>query len=68
MGNSPEICRKHYAALIPENMHDTVEFAPQAGGPAPPDDTRALLEEILARVSDDSKQDGDKPRLRVVRD
>ena len=26
MGNSPEICRKHYAALVPEEMHDTVEF------------------------------------------
>jgi hypothetical protein len=27
MGNSPEICRTHYAALVPETMHDTVEFA-----------------------------------------
>jgi integrase len=26
MGNSPEICRRHYAALIPENMADSVEF------------------------------------------
>lgn len=26
MGNSPEICRKHYAALIPEKMHKVVEF------------------------------------------
>ena len=26
MGNSPEICRKHYAALLPEKMHDRVEF------------------------------------------
>ncbi len=26
MGNSPEICRRHYAALIPEAMVDTVEF------------------------------------------
>jgi integrase len=26
MGNSPEICRKHYAALIPEEMFDVVEF------------------------------------------
>lgn len=29
MGNSPEICRRHYAALIPEEMRDTVEFARQ---------------------------------------
>jgi integrase len=27
MGNSPEICRRHYAVLVPEAMADTVEFA-----------------------------------------
>jgi hypothetical protein len=27
MGNSPEICRRHYAALIPDAMTDDVEFA-----------------------------------------
>jgi len=26
MGNSPEICRRHYAALIPEAMCESVEF------------------------------------------
>lgn len=26
MGNSPEICSRHYAALIPEEMSDSVEF------------------------------------------
>jgi hypothetical protein len=26
MGNSPEICRKHYASLIPEAMVDEVEL------------------------------------------
>lgn len=26
MGNSPEICRKHYAALMPQQMHGDVEF------------------------------------------
>ena len=26
MGNSPEICRRHYAALVPEGMADVVEF------------------------------------------
>jgi integrase len=26
MGNSPEICSRHYAALIPEEMGDSVEF------------------------------------------
>jgi len=39
MGNSPEICRRHYAALIPEALADTVEFdrapAPTAPASAP---------------------------------
>lgn len=26
MGNSPEICRRHYAALIPESFAESVEF------------------------------------------
>jgi len=28
MGNSPEICRRHYAALVAEEMTESVEFAP----------------------------------------
>ena len=38
MGNSPDICRRHYAALIPEAMHDVVEFgitSLQPGGNPP---------------------------------
>lgn len=31
MGNSPEICRKHYASLLPEYLTDTVEFYPDGG-------------------------------------
>lgn len=27
MGNSPEICRRHYAALLHENLTATVEFS-----------------------------------------
>ena len=30
MGNSPEICRRHYAAQLPESMVDSVEFASPA--------------------------------------
>ena len=30
MGNSPEICRRHYAAIIPEALADTVEFDDRA--------------------------------------
>ena len=26
MGNSPDICWRHYAALIPETLTDSVEF------------------------------------------
>jgi integrase len=34
MGNSPEICRRHYAALVPEDMADVVEFPqPQSAEP-----------------------------------
>lgn len=30
MGNSPEICRRHYAALIPESLNASVEFSLQS--------------------------------------
>jgi HsdM N-terminal domain len=30
MGNSPEIRRRHYAALLPETIIDSVEFAPRS--------------------------------------
>ena len=26
MGNSPEICRRHYAALVPQSLRSSVEF------------------------------------------
>lgn len=48
MGNSPEICRKHYAHLMPESLVDSVEFRgseaapPVVTAPLPllaPDDT-----------------------------
>lgn len=34
MGNSPEICRRHYAALVPETLGDSVEFSPVSMRPA----------------------------------
>ena len=46
MGNSPDICRRHYAALIPEKMHDVVEFEKAEQ----PDETEALLRQFLARL------------------
>jgi hypothetical protein len=30
MGNSPEICRRHYAALTPEVLGETVDFMQQS--------------------------------------
>lgn len=32
MGNSPEICRRHYAALLPEALADSVEFSDLSSG------------------------------------
>lgn len=29
MGNSPEICRRHYASLLPDAMRAEVEFSPK---------------------------------------
>ena len=51
MGNSPEICRKHYAALVPEQMHDTVEFAklPEPGGP-PDRSSGAVIRHLLEKI------------------
>jgi len=46
MGNSPEICRRHYAALVPEKMHDAVEFQP----PQKADKAEALLQKVLAKL------------------
>jgi integrase len=39
MGNSPEICRRHYAALVPESLLESVEFAV----PAEPTQPRAAV-------------------------
>jgi hypothetical protein len=35
MGNSPEIARRHYAALLPEAMADLVEFETNTIATAP---------------------------------
>lgn len=35
MGNSPQICEKHYAALMPECLYQSVEFGDAAPPPAP---------------------------------
>ena len=40
LGNSPEICRKHYAALMPESLAQSVEFGGGFTGPEPQVDTQ----------------------------
>jgi len=63
MGNSPAICRKHYAALMPERMFNTVEFEePAVANPAP--QVEAMFEKILNKLDDG---DDKKPKLRLLR-
>jgi hypothetical protein len=66
MGNSPAICQRHYAALIPEAMHDTVEFpteTPTNDGGA---DTKAMLQEVLRQLNALKGQDSARPTLKLV--
>jgi len=66
MGNSPGICRKHYAALIPEQMQDTVEFRkPSAAEPRRDTEVKELMERLLERLGDEGKER--QPRLRLIR-
>ena len=65
MGNSPEICRRHYAALMPEKMRETVEFesqaGPQAGGA---EKMESMLQEILDKLEGNTREGS--PKLRLV--
>ena len=62
MGNSPEICRKHYAALMPEKMHDVVEFNPTS--PPTAEKTEAMLKQILEKLD---QKEPVLPTLRLIR-
>jgi integrase len=64
MGNSPEICRRHYAALVPEKMHDVVEF--ESGSSGKNEKTEQMLQQILDKLGDSNPQQ-DKPKLRIVK-
>lgn len=59
MGNSPEICRRHYACLVPEAMRDEVEFGSQEPNPKTPagDQARGQKEQTVS---------SNQPRLRLV--
>jgi integrase/predicted DNA-binding protein len=50
MGNSPEICRRHYAALLPHEMREEVEFIKKKPGESPGYATHVLLRELLEKV------------------
>lgn len=47
MGNSPEICRKHYAALLPESLIASVEFGGSSIKLAPESPTPKPTAEII---------------------
>ena len=64
MGNSPNICRRHYAALIPELMQNTVDFNKEVSVESK-SNVEVMLEEILERL--DGEKDEKKPRLRLVK-
>lgn len=67
MGNSPNICRKHYAALQPDQMHDVVEFSASKTGKISADDTsRALMEKLLMKLNNEEAAPA-KPKLRIAR-
>jgi integrase len=71
MGNSEAICQKHYAALVPEKMHDAVEFAKPSEPDKPQDPSSAgvikhLLEKIELLEAEKLAQQP-SPRLRIAR-
>ena len=71
MGNSPAICRKHYAALVPEKMTDVVEFSIQNQMKPKDDDTKKMLMDILNKLKGEGEGDHNPPQahpqLRLVR-
>ncbi len=70
MGNSPEICRKHYAALIPEQMQDVVEFGRADSSLDQVDSKNDCMEEMMQQMQEirdilkEQKGDAKKPNLR----
>jgi hypothetical protein len=54
MGNSPEICRRHYAALIPEQMVDTAEFKKSAlAKPMGDPELKVMIKRLLEKLDGD---------------
>jgi hypothetical protein len=68
MGNSPEVCRRHYAALAPEKMHDAVEFGDSPASPTIAESlSSSVVEELLARLAAVERPEQAGPRIRLVR-
>jgi integrase len=66
MGNSPEICRKHYAALVPEKMADVVEFSVDEKTRAKDNGTEKMLREILYQLKGKNQEGSPVPNLKLV--
>ncbi len=64
MGNSPDVCRKHYAALMPEKMYDVVEFDPTKSSTT--DKAEVMLTQILEKL-DQKEPASVGPKLRLIR-
>jgi integrase len=62
LGNSPDICRGHYAALIPEEMHDVVEFArPKMKQDLEQESTNAILKRLVEKLNGPSSGGRENP-------
>ena len=66
MGNSPDICRRHYAALIPEEMAEVVEFSINDKTRAKDDETKQMLIEILEELKGKKPKGRVSPHLKLV--
>ena len=61
MGNSPEICRRHYAALMPDSLAEAVEFGP-------PRISQKHPRLRLSYSNGERVDDGDDPEKGMARD
>lgn len=67
MGNSPEICRRHYAALIPEKMAEVVEFSDNKPSKTEDQGTKEMLQEILRKLNGADDSENQVPHLKLVK-
>jgi integrase len=66
MGNSPEICRRHYAALIPEEMAEIVEFSVKERSNISDNATKEMFEEILGVLKGKDQETRNIPHLKLI--